>query len=80
MCYITSKVFADDDMPCWTMSSVKLFLDLRGNVLLDGELFQRGQGDFYALMLHLVCHVDIFDNSLVSNAVATNSATRAGVY
>ncbi len=33
VCHITSKVSSNNDMPSWVVLFVKLFLDVRGNVL-----------------------------------------------
>ena len=64
MCNVTSKVLADDNMPCWAMSAVELLLDLCSDVLLDVVFLEGGECDVDALLLHLVAHVYILDDSL----------------
>ena len=64
MCHVAAKVLADDDVPGWAVSAVELLLDLRGDVLLDVVLLEGGRGDVYALLLHLLTHVDIFYDGL----------------
>ena len=63
---VAPKIFADDDVPGSTMALVKLLLDLRRDVLLDVVLFEGTRGDVYALLLHLLAHVDVFDDRLES--------------
>ncbi len=60
---ITAEVFADDNMPCCTMPSVELLLDVSGDVLLDIEFFESGIGDLDRLLLKLFAHVHIFYDS-----------------
>ena len=61
---IASKVFADDDVPGGVEASVELLLDLRGDVLLDVVLLERGARDVDGLLLHLLAHVDVLDHGL----------------
>ena len=69
MCHVAAKVLADDDMPRRAMSSVKLLLDLCGNVLLDVVLFERDGRDIDRLLLHLLTHVHILDDSLGTRTI-----------
>ena len=62
MCDITSKVLADDDMPCGPVAFVEVLFDLGGDVLLDVVLFEGGGGDVDALLLHVLAHVDVLDD------------------
>ncbi len=50
------------------MASVKLLLDLRSNVLLDVVLLEGGGRNVDALLLHLLGHVDVFDDGLGCDA------------
>ena len=75
---IASKVLADDDVPCGAVSSVELLLDLGGDVLLDVVLFESGGGDVYSLLLHLLAHVDILDDSLGALAVVLGEGASIG--
>ena len=59
---ITAKVLSDYHMPSWTVFSVKLLLDLGGNVFLDVVLLQCCRRDIDAVLLHLLAHIDVFDN------------------
>lgn len=67
---IAPEVFANDDVPSWAMSPIKLLFDMRSDVLLDVVLFEGGRGDVDALLLHLVAHVDIFDDRLGAGAAS----------
>lgn len=69
VCYIAAKVLAYHDVPGRPMSSVKLFLDLSSNVLLDVVFLEGGGCDIDALLLHLLAHIDIFNDSLGTSAV-----------
>lgn len=59
---IRPKVLSNDHMPGCAVSSVKLLLDLSSNVLLDVVFLEGGGGDVDGLLLHLLAHVDIFDD------------------
>ena len=59
---IATKVLAHDDMPSRSITAVELLLDLRRDVLLDGVLLQCPRSDVDGLLLHVVGHVDGFDN------------------
>lgn len=60
---VTSKVLADDDVPCGTVPSVKLLFDLSRNILLDVVFLEGGGGDVDTLLLHLLAHVDALYDS-----------------
>jgi hypothetical protein len=74
---VAPKVFADDDVPGGTVAPVKLFLNLRGDVLLDVVFFEGGRSDVDALLLHVLVHVDVLDGRL--GAGATSCTADAGV-
>ena len=59
---IAAKVLTDDDVPGRTVSSVKLFLDLGSDILLDVVFFEGGGRDVHALLLEVLTHVDRFDD------------------
>ena len=59
---VAAKVLSDDDVPGWAVSTVELLLDLGSDVLFDVVLFECCGGDVYALLLHLLAHVDVFDD------------------
>ena len=67
---IAPKVFSDDNVPGGAMSLIKLLLDVRGDVLLNIVLFEGGRGDVDALLLHLIAHVDVFDDRLGAGATS----------
>lgn len=79
---IAAKVLANDDMPGRTVSSVKLFLDLSGNVFLDVVFLESGRCDVNALLLHLLAHVDIFNDCFWGSAgkggISGSSASISG--
>ena len=59
---ITAKVLSDYNMPSWTIFSIKLLLDLGGNVFLDVVLLQCCGRDIDAVLLHLLAHIDVLDD------------------
>ena len=58
-----SEGTANYAMPCWVVCLVKLFLDERCNILLDVEGVEGLDGGIDGLVLHIVGHIDILDNS-----------------
>lgn len=72
---VAPKVLADDDVPGSTVTLVELFLDLRRDVLLDVVLFESSRGDVHALLLHVLGHVDVFDDRLGSAHASGPSCT-----
>ena len=75
---IATKVLAHDDVPRRAMSSVKLLLDLCGNVLLDVVLFEGSGSDVYGLLLHLLAHVDVLDDGLGTLAIVLGEGASIG--
>ena len=73
---IAPKVPADDDVPGGTVALVKLLLDLCGDVLLYVVLFEGARGDVDALLLHLLAHVDVFDDRLGADAAGCTADAR----
>lgn len=64
MCNITPEILPNDDMPGWAVSSVKLLLDLCGNVFLDVVFFECGRRDVNRFLLHLLAHIHILYDGL----------------
>ena len=71
---VAPEVSANDDVPGRTVAFVKLLLNMRCDVLLDVVLLQSSRGDIYALLLHLLAHVDVLDGRFGSPA-ASDSCT-----
>ena len=46
MGHITAEVLPDDDVPCRSMSSIELLLNLCGDVFLDVVLFEQVAHDW----------------------------------
>jgi len=70
VCDVASKILANNDVPCWAMSSVKLLLDLSGDILLDVVFFESGGRDVHALLLQVLAHIDRFyDGFWASDAI-----------
>ena len=67
---IAPEVFSDDNVPGGAMPLIKLLLDVRGDVLLDIVLLEGGRGDVDALLLHVIAHVDVFDDRLGAGATS----------
>ena len=74
VCDIAPKVLADDDVPCRSMASVKLLLDLSRDVLLDVVLLQSNRRNLDGLLLHLLGHVDVLDGSLGHTIAAADES------
>lgn len=79
MSNVAPKVLSDDDVPGGTVAFIELFLDLGGDVFLDGVFFEGCRCDIDALLLHLFCHVDVFDDGLWAADAAVLPGGRAGV-
>ena len=65
---IASKVLSNDNMPSWTVFPVELLFDISSNVLLDVILFEGDGCDVDRLLLQLLTHVDIFNDSFSRGA------------
>lgn len=74
MSNITAKVLADDDMPCRAMSSIELFLDMCGDVLLDVVLLESSIRDVDRFLLELFAHIHILDDGLWASRNGGNAA------
>jgi hypothetical protein len=73
---VASKIFPDDDMPRRAMPSIKFFLDLSCDVLLDVVFLEGGGSDVHALLLHFLAHVDVLDDGLGNGAALVLGARR----
>jgi len=61
---VGAKIAADDAMPSGVVLLVELLLDVARDILLDVVLLQRLSGTVHRVLLHILCHVGIFDHSL----------------
>ncbi len=59
---IAAKILSNDNMPRWAMSSIKLLLDLSGDVFLDVVFLESRRRDVDRFLLHNLAHVDTFDD------------------
>ena len=67
---VAAKILANNNVPCWAMSSVKLLLDLSSDIFLDVVFLEGGGRDVYALLLQILTHIDRFDDGFrASDAV-----------
>ena len=76
MCNVASKVLADDDVPRRAISSVKLLLDLSGDILLDVVFFEGGGCDLHTFLLQILAHIDRFDDGLGVGGAGRNAPGR----
>lgn len=56
---IRSKVATNNAVPGRIVFFVELFLDIRSDILLDVELFERMHRTINSILLHVLCHVGI---------------------
>ena len=75
---VGAKVLPNDDVPGGPVAFIELLLDLRGDVLLDVVLFERGGRDVDRLLLHLLAHVDVLDDRLGAGAGLLGERARVG--
>lgn len=64
MGHVATKVLSDNNVPRRAVSSVELFLDLCGDVLFDGIFLESSGCDLNALLLHLLSHIHVLNDSL----------------
>jgi len=63
VCHVAAEVSSDDAVPCRVVFLVKLFLDVRGNVLLDVVFLERLRGAVDRILLHVLGHIGVLDHS-----------------
>jgi len=73
---VGSEVSAHDAMPSGIVLLVKLLLDVAGDVFLDVVLLQRLSGAVHGILLHVFCHVGIFNHSLAVRHVEFRGLAR----
>lgn len=71
MSYITPKVLAYNDVPCRSVLSVELLLDVGSYVFFDVVFFESCRRDVHALLLHLLAHVDVLYDGLGASDTAS---------
>lgn len=76
---VAPKVLSNDDVPGGAMAFVELLLDLGSDVFLDAVFFEGCRCDIDALLLHLIHHVDVFDDGFWAADAAVLPGGRAGV-
>ena len=64
MSHVAAEVAADDAVPGGRVLFVELLLDESRDVLLDVELLQSLGSAINGILLHVLGHVSILDNSL----------------
>ena len=60
---VGTEVSSHNAMPGWVVLFVEFLLDESGDVLLDVEFLESLGGDIDSILLHVLGHVGIFDNS-----------------
>ena len=65
---VAPKVLSDNDVPGRTVASVEFFLDLCSDIFFDGVFVEGSGGDVDALLLHVLYHVDVFDDGFWADA------------
>lgn len=76
---VAPEVLSDDDVPGGTVAFVELFLDLGGDVFLDAVFLEGCGCDVDALLLHLLRHVNVFDDGFGAADAAVLPGGRTGV-
>merc|ERR1719296_360789 len=62
--HIGAKIATNDGMPCGVVLLIELLLDEGSDVLLDVVLLKCLCRTIDGILLHVLCHVSIFDHSL----------------
>lgn len=73
---VASEILADDDVPRWAVSSVKLLLNMSGDILLDVVFLEGGSCDIHTLLLQILAHIDRFDDGLGASDAVVRSVLR----
>ena len=66
---VGAEVPADDAVPGRVVLLVELLLDEGGDILLDVELLESLRGDVDGVLLHVLGHISVLDNSLAISHV-----------
>ena len=61
---IWTEVSAHDAMPSWVVLFIEFLLDEGSDILLDVEFLKSLSWDINSILLHVLRHICIFDNSL----------------
>jgi len=73
---VGSEITAYDAMPSRIVLFVELLLDVAGDVFLDVVLLQRLSRAVHGILLHVFCHVGIFNHSLAVRHVEFRGLAR----
>jgi len=61
---VGAEVAADDSMPCWIVLLVEFLLDEGGDIFLDVVLLKCLSSTVNGILLHVLGHVGVLDDSL----------------
>ena len=61
---VGTEVSSHNAMPGWVVLLVELLLDEGGDILLDVELLEGLGGDIDSILLHVLGHISVLDDSL----------------
>ena len=67
--HVGTEVAAHDAVPSGVVLLVELLLDEGGDILLDVELLESLRGDVDGVLLHVLGHISVLDNSLAISHV-----------
>merc|ERR1740117_450363 len=73
--HIGAEVAADDGVPSWVVLLVELLFDEGGDVLLNVVLFKRLRGAIDSILLHVLGHVCVLDDSLTIRHCCQNKTS-----
>jgi len=73
---VRAEVAAHDAVPSGIVLFVELLLDVAGDVFLDVVLLQRLSRAVHGILLHVFCHVGIFNHSLAVRHVEFRGLAR----
>ena len=76
---VGAKVAADDAVPRGVVLPVKLLLDVGSNVLLNVVLVKGGHRAIHSVLLHVLRHVSVLDNSLLARHSTSHNVSPCGV-
>ena len=61
---VGTEVSAHNAMPSWVVLLVEFLLDEGSDILLDVELLESLGGDIDSILLHILGHISVFNDSL----------------